>query len=94
MEAGAHDGRRGRVADVTNDSFLGLAPIWTATIGACLLVVTLLGLHRLVTRGPARVTNGVVVTGLLIVAILVIGTLVVSCTGPPSSNTQSRSPGD
>jgi len=88
--------RRGTVAGVatsTTDDLLGLAPAWQAVIAGCLLVVTLLGIRRLAIRGPARVTNGVLVTGVLIVAVTVIGTLAVSCSGPPGGSAQTRSPG-
>jgi hypothetical protein len=70
-----------------------LHPFWQALIGGCLVVVTFLGIRRLAMRGPARVTNGVLVTGLLIVSVMVIGTLAVSCEGPPTGAAQPRTPG-
>jgi hypothetical protein len=79
---------RGTVAAVSKaigsspsaDALLGLLdPAWQALIAGCLLVVTVLGVIRLAARGPARMTNGVLVTGALIVAITVIGTVAVSC---------------
>jgi hypothetical protein len=71
---------------VTHDGLLGLLqPAWQALIGGCLVVVTLLGLRRMIARGPARMTNVVMVTGLLIVAVTVLGTLAVSCSGPRPS---------
>jgi hypothetical protein len=62
-----------------------LHPAWQALIAVCLLVVTVLGIWRIAERGPARMKNGLLVTGLLIVAIAVIGTLAVSCSGANSS---------
>jgi hypothetical protein len=60
------------------DGVLGLLhPIWEGVIGGCLLLVLVVGLHRLLQRGPSRMTNGVLVTGLLIVAITVLGVLAV-----------------
>jgi hypothetical protein len=75
---------RGRVVDVqadTSDGLLGLlGDGWRIAIAVCLVLVTVIGLARLVGRGPTRMTNGVFITGLLIVAITVVGTLAVSCT--------------
>jgi hypothetical protein len=68
------------VSDPSADALLGLLhPAWQAPIAVCLLVVTILGLWRIAERGPARMKNGLLVTGVLIVAIAVIGTLAVSC---------------
>jgi heme A synthase len=87
--------KRGRVAGVSNvaaDGLLGLLhPMWQALIAVSLLVVTVLGLRRLAARGPARMTNALVVTGLLIVAITVVGTLAVSCESP--SDRIAQTPG-
>ena len=52
---------------------------WQIVIALCLLIVTAVGLARLVGRGPTRMTNGVFITGFLIVAITVIGSFAVSC---------------
>jgi hypothetical protein len=74
---------RGRVKGVqadTSDALLGLlGDGWRIAIAVCLLLVTAIGLARLVGRGPTRMSNGVFITGMLIVAITVIGTLAVSC---------------
>lgn len=53
-----------------------LGPAWQALIAGCLLIVLVLGLHRLAQRGPTRMTHGVVVTGLLIVVFAVLGALI------------------
>jgi len=80
---------------VAADALLDLLhPAWQALIASCLLVVTVLGIGRLARRGPARMTNGVLVTGFLIVAITIVGTLVVSCSDASGgrSTTEMRSP--
>jgi len=65
------------------DALLGLLhPFWQALIAICLLVVTLIGVQRLLARGPARMTNALVVVGFLIVATTVLGALAVSCSEP------------
>jgi hypothetical protein len=75
------------------DGLLGLLhPAWQALIALTLLVVTVLGVRRLASRGPARMTNALLLTGFLIVAVTVVGTLAVSCSGPPDGSAQSRSP--
>ena len=88
---------RGRVATVqgyTADGLLGLLHSgWQIVIGVCLLVVTAIGLARLVSRGPTRMTNGVFVTGFLIVAITVVGTFAVSCSGAGDGRAASQLPG-
>jgi hypothetical protein len=52
---------------------------WQTVIAVCLLIVTAIGLARLVGRGPTRMTHGVLVTGFLIVAITVVGSFALSC---------------
>ncbi len=76
------------------DALLGLLhPAWQALIAVCLLIITVLGVARMVRRGPARMTNALLVTGLLIVAITVVGTLAVSCSDATNGQTsQTRSP--
>jgi hypothetical protein len=55
-----------------NDALLGLLqPAFQVLIAGLLLIITILGLRRLAQRGPARMTNAVVVTGLLIVTFTV-----------------------
>lgn len=74
------------------DALLGLLhPFWQALIAFCLLAVTLIGVQRLLSRGPARMTNALVVVGFLIVAITVLGALAVSCSEP---TTTAEDPGD
>jgi hypothetical protein len=82
------------VANPSSDALLGmLHPAWQALIAGTLLIVTILGIRRLMSRGPTRMSNAVFVTGLLIVGITVVGTLAVSCAGPSQSNSEMRSPG-
>lgn len=77
----------------TGDGLLGLLPAgWQIVIAVCLVVITAVGLARLVGRGPTRVTNGVLVTGFLIVAITVIGTLAVSCSSGGDGQQTSQRP--
>ena len=82
-ERGRFATTRGRVARVqaeTSDGLLGLLHEgWQIVIAVCLLIVTAIGLGRLVGRGPTRMTNGVFVIGFIIVAITVVGTLAASC---------------
>jgi hypothetical protein len=76
------------------DALLGLLhPAWQALIAGCLLIITVLGVARMARRGPARMTNALLATGLLIVAITVVGVLAVSCSDSANGQTsQTRSP--
>ena len=76
-----------------NDALLGLLqPAFQVLIAGLLLIITILGLRRLAQRGPARMTNAVVVTGLLIVTFTVVGTLAVSCSGPRDRGANGEKP--
>jgi hypothetical protein len=78
----------------TADGLLGLlSGGWQLVVAVCLLVITAVGLARLVGRGPTRMTNGVFVTGFLIVAITIIGTIAVSCSTGPDGRASSQRPG-
>jgi hypothetical protein len=78
----------------TADGLLGLlAGGWQIVIAVCLLVITAVGLARLVGRGPTRMTNGVFVTGFLIVAITIVGTIAVSCSSGGDGRAASQRPG-
>jgi hypothetical protein len=71
------------VPDPSADALLGLLdPAWQALIAVCLLLVTVLGIWRLLRRGPARMTSAMLFTGLLVIVITIIGALVVSCSAP------------
>ena len=70
----------GRVTGVTNgaqdDGLLGLLhPGWQAAIAVCLLLVLILGIHRLVQRGPSRMGRSLLVIGGLIVGLMMLGLL-------------------
>lgn len=87
-------GPRGTVAGVpgpTSEGLLGLLDAsWQIVIAVCMLIVTAIGLARLVGRGPTRMAHGVLVTGFLIVAITVVGSFAVSCsTGDDRRATQN-----
>lgn len=66
----------------TADGLFGLLHDgWQIVIAVAVVVITTAGLARLLSRGPTRMGNGILVTGFLIVAITVVGTLAVSCSG-------------
>jgi len=80
------------VQNVAAEGLLGLlSPAWQALIAICLLVVTLLGLRRLASRGPARVTNALFLTGFLILAVTVVGALAISCSDSAGRGSQTGS---
>jgi hypothetical protein len=77
----------------TADAILGLLGSgWQIVIAVSLVIVTAVGLARLVGRGPTRMTNGVFVTGFLIVAITVVATMAVSCSGAADGRPASQLP--
>jgi hypothetical protein len=82
------------VRPVAADALLGLLhPAWQALIAVCLLVVTLLGVQRLLARGPARMTSALLFVGFLIIAVTVFGILAVSCSEPTDrASRESRAP--
>jgi hypothetical protein len=58
------------------DALLGLlAPIWQLAILACLIVVTVIAGHKLLMRGPSRMSRGVVMAGGAVVGVIVLGML-------------------
>ena len=55
------------------DALLGLLfPIWQAAIGVCMLVVLVVAGHRLVLRGPSRMSRAIVLSGGAIVGVLMV----------------------
>jgi len=52
-----------------------LHPGWQAALAAFVLLVLILGGHRLVQRGPSRMGKSLLVIGGLIVALTVVGLL-------------------
>lgn len=58
---------------LAEDAFLGLlAPIWQALIGVFMLFVLVVAGHRLVMRGPSRMSRGIVLSAGAIVGVLMI----------------------
>jgi hypothetical protein len=61
------------------DALLNLLyPMWQVVIGAFVLVVLLVSTHRLLGRGPSRMSRALVVTGSAAVAVAVLGILLAS----------------
>jgi hypothetical protein len=52
-----------------------LFPLWQVVIGGCLVAVLLVSMHRLLGRGPSRMSRALVVTGGAAVAVAVLGIL-------------------
>ena len=62
--------------DVADDALLGLLmPLWQAVIGVCLVAVTIVAAHRLLMRGPSRMSRAIVWSGSAVVCLVVIGIL-------------------
>jgi hypothetical protein len=61
---------------MADDALLGmLLPFWQVVIGVCLVVVTVVAAHRLLMRGPSRMSRAIVMAGTAIVGVIVIGLL-------------------
>jgi hypothetical protein len=55
------------------DALLGLlSPIWQAVIGVFLLLMMVVAGHRLLMRGPSRMSRAIVLSGGAIVGVLVV----------------------
>jgi len=55
------------------DALLGLLfPIWQAVIAVCLLIVMIVAGHRLMMRGPSRMSRAIVLAGGAIVGVLMV----------------------
>ncbi len=64
---------------MAQDAVLNLLfPMWQVVIGGCVLVVLVVSVHRLLGRGPSRMSRALVVTGGAAVAIAVLGILLAS----------------
>ena len=62
--------------DIAEDALLGLLfPFWQIVIGICLVVVTVISAHRLLMRGPSRMSHAIVVAGSAVVGMVVLGIL-------------------
>jgi hypothetical protein len=61
---------------VADDALLGLlGPFWQLVIGVCLVVVTIVAGHRLLMRGPSRMSRAIVVAGGTVIGIVLLGIL-------------------
>ena len=52
-----------------------LFPFWQLVIALCLVVVTIVSAHRLLMRGPSRMSRAIVLAGGAIIGVVVIGML-------------------
>jgi hypothetical protein len=61
---------------VADDGQAGLlVPFWQIVIGLCLVVVTIVAAHRLLMRGPSRMSRAIVVAGGAVVGVVLLGML-------------------
>jgi hypothetical protein len=61
------------------DALLSLLfPMWQVFIGVILLGVLLVSTHRLLGRGPSRMSRALVVTGSAALAVAILGILLAS----------------
>ena len=67
------------MSGMASDALLNLlAPIWQMVIGVCVLVVLVVSVHRLLGRGPSRMSRALLVTGGAAVAVALLGILLAS----------------
>jgi hypothetical protein len=67
------------MAGMPQDGLLSLLfPLWQGVIGGCVVAVVLVSTHRLLGRGPSRMSRALVVTGGAAVAVAVLGILLAS----------------
>jgi hypothetical protein len=58
------------------DALLGmLFPVWQLVIAVCLVIVTVIAGHKLLMRGPSRMSRGVVVAGGAILGVVLLSVL-------------------
>lgn len=58
------------------DALLGLLmPFWQVVIGLCLIVATVVAGHKLVMRGPSRMSHAIAVTGGAVLGVILVGIL-------------------
>jgi len=58
------------------DALLGmLFPMWQIVIAVCLVIVTVIAGHKLLMRGPSRMSRGVVVAGGAILGVVLLSLL-------------------
>jgi hypothetical protein len=67
------------MSDMRQDDLLSLLfPMWQVVIGGCVLAVLVVSVHRLLGRGPSRMSRALLVTGGAAVAVAVLGILLAS----------------
>ncbi|HEU4421405.1 MAG TPA: hypothetical protein VFR67_02565 [Pilimelia sp.] len=52
-----------------------LLPFWQLVIGVCVLLVVLVSVHRLIMRGPSRMSTALIVLGAAVVGFAALGAL-------------------
>jgi hypothetical protein len=52
-----------------------LMPFWQVTIAVCLLAVSIVAGHRLLMRGPSRMSHAIALTGGAVLGVIVVGVL-------------------
>jgi len=61
---------------LAEDALLGLLlPFWQLVIGVFVLVAVVASVHRLIMRGPSRMTTAMLISGGVVVGLTVIGVL-------------------
>jgi hypothetical protein len=61
---------------LADDGLLSLLfPFWQLVIAVCLVVVVVISAHRLLMRGPSRMSRALVLAGGAVVGIVVLGML-------------------
>jgi len=67
------------MSDMRQDDLLSLLfPMWQVDIGGCVLAVLVVSVHRLLGRGPSRMSRALLVTGGAAVAVAILGILLAS----------------
>lgn len=62
---------------LADDALLGLLfPFWQLVIAVCLVGVSVVAAHKLLMRGPSRMSRAIVMTGGAVIGVLVISILV------------------
>ena len=62
--------------DLADDGLTSLLfPFWQLVIAVCLVVVTIVSAHKLLMRGPSRMSRALVLAGGAIVGVVVLGML-------------------
>ena len=60
----------------SEDALLGmLFPVWQLVIAVCLVIVTVIAGHKLLMRGPSRMSRGVMVAGGAVLGVVLLSFL-------------------